>query len=66
VFGVSPGYGEFTLPAETLVRWGFGAGAEQNFETPAEFFDAGRRDRLDPRRSRIQGGRAKSCFAKAC
>jgi len=25
---------------KTLVRWGFGAGAEQNFETPAEFFDA--------------------------
>jgi hypothetical protein len=39
-FGDSLGYGEFTLLAETLVRWGFGAGAEQNFETPAEFFDA--------------------------
>jgi hypothetical protein len=39
-FGGSPGYGEFTLAAETLVRWGFGAGAKQNFETPAQFFDA--------------------------
>src|SRR5256884_806266 len=56
-FGGSPCYGEFTLLAETLVRWGFGAGAEQNFETPAGVFDAAGEIDLIHVALGIQGGK---------
>src|SRR5262249_58298927 len=39
LFQSNSGYSEFTFAAETFVGWGFGAGAKQNLETPAKFFD---------------------------
>ena len=56
-FGGNSGDREFTLPAETFVRWSFGAGTEQNLETPAKFFDAAGEVDLIHVALGIQGGK---------
>ena len=55
--GVDAGDGEFSLSADTFVKRSLGPGAEQDLQTPAEFFDAAGEIHLIHVALGIQGGK---------